>query len=180
MEELAVKQGKRNERDEREGRVRQVEKLYARLRSSGTHPSLPTLSVFKELAVISVVLNNRKKSAVVAKEEMASAPFRSLLADNLSVWRENQSRVLLKLMGRPNYTHTSKTKPHPLNLCTARFNCTKCKDQALKRFKPVSLSFSDLCKHECVGFSKGSSKWSITHFAVDKKVRFSYHLSAKH
>ncbi|KLO09335.1 hypothetical protein SCHPADRAFT_571430 [Schizopora paradoxa] len=171
MEERIGRQRMRTEPDERKGRMRQVEKLYARLRSQGSDSAVPALSVFKGLAVISVVLNNRKKSAEAAKEEMASAPFQALLADNLSVWRENQQRVLLKLIGRPNYAHINEAKPHPLTFCTARFNCTKCKDQALKQFKPVSLSFSDLCKHECAGLSERSSgTWSIANFALDKKA----------
>jgi len=133
-----------------------------------------TLSTFRQLGVISVVLNNRKKTAAAAKEEMASPVFQSLLEDNLSMWRENQQRVLLKLIGSPNYRHVSKTKPHPLDLYSALFNCTKCKGQAVKHFKPISLSFADVCKHECVG-SKHKSKnssgaWSITQFVLDEKV----------
>lgn len=174
MEELIRQREERTESDEREGRGRQVDKVYARLRSKSPYSPLPTLSTFRQLGVISVVLNNRKKTAAAAKEEMASPVFQSLLEDNLSMWRENQQRVLLKLIGSPNYRHVSKTKPHPLDLYSARFNCTKCKDQAAKQFKPISLSFADVCKHECVG-SKHKSKnssgaWSISQFVLDEKA----------
>jgi len=174
MEELIRRREERTESEEREGRYRQVEKLYERLRSESPRSALPTFPVFRELGIMSVVLNNRKKTAAVVKEEMASPVFRSLLEDNLSVWRENQQRTLLKLLGRPNYRHGSSTKTHPLDLYSARFNCKKCKDQALKHFKRVSLSFADVCKHECVGLSckpkDSSGKWSINQFELDKKA----------
>ncbi|KLO09321.1 hypothetical protein SCHPADRAFT_1000310 [Schizopora paradoxa] len=171
MEELACREKMRTERDEREGRLRQVEKLYARLQTQGSYPTLPAFSVFKELGVVAMMLNNRKKLASDAKKEMASEGFLSLLTDNISVWIDNQQRTLLKLVGQSNYTHKNDKQPHPLTFCTARFICMKCKDRAAKQFKPISLSFFDLCKHKCADSSKTSSRgWSITNFALDQKA----------
>lgn len=181
--------------------TRALEQLIGR---DASGDMLPHLDVFLEFPVVKTYLEAKGMKPGEVKMQMGSKVFKELVNANLATWKEGVKERVLRLLhdGSPagkeeetkdkspivtgaypalqmlRMSRTQTTKPDPLKLVTARFNCKRCFNRAPSTFERRVLDFSTVCRHRCAARSEKERRraygtaepWSLEQFEVDVKA----------
>jgi hypothetical protein len=128
---------------------------------------LPTLSEFKKLPVIELLLS---RPTTVTASDLQTDPMTTLLSDDLDKWRKEVQDAFAKKLGYLNWKTPSSLKLHPVYQLSALFTCTGCANRGLRE---QVLTFTNACSHVCPAISKrkGTKEvWKIDQFAPQDRV----------
>jgi len=146
-----------------------IEQCYDRLKGeSSRFKVLPTLSEFKKLPVIELLLS---RPTTVTASDLQTDPMTTLLSDDLDKWRKEVQDAFAKKLGYLNWKTPSSLKLHPVYQLSALFTCTGCANRGLRE---QVLTFTNACSHVCPAISKrkGTKEvWKIDQFAPQDRAR---------
>ncbi|KAJ3477400.1 hypothetical protein NLI96_g10489 [Meripilus lineatus] len=156
-----------------QGRRKDIQKHYDRVRNTDLLRPLPAFDEFLKLPTMQLMLNNSAAGKHILRE-LKHVAVVTLLENDLKRWEEGIREKLAETLGFVGWKSSNINKLHPTKRWAARFRCKSCDAAKTKGcFDDKGMGFLDVCQHVCGETKKGGKKkekWSAEFFEADTKA----------